>query len=60
MGTALDRAARLTSYAWRRLLHTRRSKIEHRLLPRLEAAGLDPGYVRIAQPATFQEFEVNC
>ena len=60
MGTVLDRAARLTSYALRRWLHPRHSKAERRLLPRLEAAGLDPGYVRVVQPATFRELEEKC
>ena len=60
MGTVLDRAVRLTSYALRRWLHPRRSKAQRRLWPRLEAAGLDPGYIRVVQPETFQKLEEKC
>ena len=60
MGTVLDRAARLTSYAWRRWLHPSRYQANRPLVPRLEAAGLDPDYVRIAQSATYQELEDEC
>ncbi len=60
MGTVLNRAARLASGALRRWHHPLRSTAERRIWPRLEAAGLDPDYVRKAQAATFEKLEKAC
>lgn len=62
--TLLGRAIGLAPRPLRRWLLTRaagnRPHAKTRLTKRLQAAGLDPGYVRVAEPATFCDLEQAC